>query len=716
MGEADHGDHDDRRRRLLGRYAGHPGRHLREVTGSGPIDRSTAGTETQSRRLFIPSLTFRRDRRLRRIVELAGWELRVFGRPRPGETVGIWGNAGTAARAHRLAEKTGAQKLYLEDAFLRSVRPGRDGDPTMGIVFDATGLHFDATRPSDLETLLATHPLDDTALLTRARHAAEHMVGAHLSKYNDFDPGLPLPDAPFVLIVDQTAGDASLMGADRARFHEMLATAAEEHPGMALVVKTHPETVAGLRPGHFGAQDASPHVTLVDTPVDPWALLARAAAVYTVSSGLGFEAILAGHKPRVFGTPWYAGWGLTVDEEVFPRRGRRLTRTQAFAAAMLLYPTWYDPYHDTLCGPEQVLSALEAQARAWREDRRGYVAAGMSGWKRGPLTRFFGPGIAFRDGPAAVAEAERTGRRLMVWAGKAETLGETGDTPVLRVEDGFLRSRGLGADLVAPLSLVRDDLGIYYDPTAESRLERLIAASARLPEGARARADRLVAGLIRARLSKYNLAGGVPELPAGQRILVPGQVEDDASIRLGCGAISTNLGLLQATRAANPGAVVVYKPHPDVEAGLRAGAVPADALAGLADVVAEGADPVALIEAVDEVWTLTSLLGFEALIRGRKVTCLGAPFYAGWGLTTDLGPVPRRRWARPDVTALAHAALIAYPRYHDPVTGMPCPVELVADRLAAGVTAPRGARTGLLARAQGLTVGRFGPWWRRARR
>ena len=684
-----------------------------------PTERSAAGTDP-SRRLFVPSLTFRRDKRLRRILALAGWELHVFGRPRAEDAVGIWGAAGTAARAHRLAEASGARKVYLEDAFLRSVETGRAGAPTMGLLIDASAPHFDATGPSDLEILLATHPLDDTALLTRARHAAEHMVAAHLSKYNAFDtapdPDAPLPPAPFVLIVDQTAGDASLMGAGRARFHEMLAIAAEEHPGMALVIKTHPETAAGHRPGHFGPEDASPSVTLVDAPVDPWALLARAAAVYTVSSGLGFEAILAGHKPRVFGTPWYAGWGLTVDEETFPRRGRRLTRTQAFAAAMVLYPTWYDPYHDALCGPEQVLGALEAQARAWREDRRGYVAAGMSRWKRGALSRFFRGGLRFHDGPAAVAQAQKTGCRLMVWAGKADTLGPTGDTPVLRVEDGFLRSRGLGAELIAPLSLVRDDLGIYYDPEAESRLERLIAASARLSDGARARADRLIDGLIRARLTKYNLAGGVPDLseglPEGRRILVPGQVEDDASVRLGCGAVATNRGLLEATRAANPDAVVIYKPHPDIEAGLRAGAVAAEALVGLADVVAEAADPVALIEAVDEVWTLTSLLGFEALIRGRKVTCLGAPFYAGWGLTRDLGPVPRRRWARPDVTALAHAALIAYPRYHDPVTDLPCPVEVVADRLASGLQAPRGTLPRLLARAQGLTVGRFGAWWR----
>ena len=148
-----------------------------------------------------------------------------------------------------------------------------------------------------------------------------------------------------------------------------------------------------------------------------------------------------------------------------------------------------------------------------------------------------------------------------------------------------------------PLSLVTDDLGIYYDPTRDSRLERLIAAP--LPPGGRARAERLVARLVAAGVTKYNLAGQRPDLPPGHRILVPGQVEDDASLRLGAGEVRSNLALLQAARAAHPQAVIVYKPHPDVEAGLRPGAIPDHALAGLADVVARKADPVALIDGCD---------------------------------------------------------------------------------------------------------------------
>jgi capsular polysaccharide export protein len=678
-------------------------------------DIGAAGGEP-SRRLFVFNGGFLTQRRVRRILALAGWRVSL-GRPGPDDAIGVWGHSPYAHRGEAMAAKTGARLVRIEDAFLRSVRTGRDGAPPLGLLIDARGVHYDASAPCDLETLLATHPFDDAALLTRARHAMELMIRGHVSKYNAFAPSAALPEAPYVLVIDQTRGDASIAhaGATAATFREMLAFAEIENPGLRIVIKTHPETAAGHRPGHFGAEDASGRKRLLTAPVDPWALMEGAVAVYTVSSGMGFEAILAGHRPRVFAAPWYAGWGLTEDVSAPPRRTRTLTRTQIFAGAMVLYPTWYDPHHDALCGVEQVITTLETRARAWREDRAGHVAAGMRLWKRKPLARFFGGErrLVFRDGPAAVALAEKTGRSLIVWAGKEDGLGDTRDGPVLRVEDGFLRSRGLGAELVAPLSLVTDDLGIYYDPSRESRLERLISASVHLPDGARRRAERLVEGILRTGVSKYNLDRPVVDLPdAGdrRRILVPGQVEDDASIRLGASGISTNLGLLAAARAANPQAFIVFKPHPDVEAGLRAGAVPTEEAARLADLVASEADAVALIEAVDEVWTMTSLMGFEALLRGKRVTCLGAPFYAGWGLTRDLGPVPARRTARPDLIALAHGALIDYPRYNDPVTGKACPPEVVVDRLAAGVAARTGPAHRLLAKAQGIFAGSAHLW------
>ncbi len=49
-----------------------------------------------------------------------------------------------------------------------------------------------------------------------------------------------------------------------------------------------------------------------------------------------------------------------------------------------------------------------------------------------------------------------------------------------------------------------------------------------------------------------------------------------------------------------------------------------------------------LLSAVDEVHVLTSLAGFEALQRSKRVVTYGQPFYAGWGLTDDAYPVTRR--------------------------------------------------------------------------
>lgn len=672
-----------------------------------------AAAKPASRRLFVYNGGFLTDRRLRRILHLAGWDARP-GLPGAGDSVGVWGQGPTAPRGAWVAARRGAALIRIEDAFLRSVLPGRSGAPATGLLIDRTGVHFDPARPSDLETLLATHPLDDPALIARARDGIALLRRLQLSKYNAFDPDLPAPPPGYVLVIDQTAGDAAVRasGAEAATFRAMLAAARADHPGARIVVRTHPETALGHRPGHFTPADLQ-GCTACEAAISPWALLAGAQAVYAVSSQLGFEAILAGHRPVLFGQPFYAGWGLTEDRAGAPaRRGRALTPAQIFAAAMLLFPVWYDPARDRLCDFETAALQLAAEARAWREDRRGWVACGMRLWKRRPLQDTFGGTrrVIFDDDPArAIARARALARPLMVWAGR--TTPDLDAAGAVRVEDGLLRSRGLGAELVPPLSLVLDDLGIYYDPTRESRLERLIAAACALTPAERARAERLVAAMLAAGLTKYSPGGGgLPDgLPPGPRVLVPGQVEDDASIRLGAGAIRSNAALLAAARAAHPEAVILFKPHPDVEAGLRPGAVASPDR--WADAVLTRSDPARVLAGVDRVFTMTSGLGFEAILRGVPVSCTGAPFYAGWGLTTDLGPVPIRRIARPDAVALAHAVLIAYPRYTDPVSRMPCPPEVIVERLATGGLPRRGAANRALAKLQGAFAS-LAPLWR----
>ncbi|KEO56234.1 capsular polysaccharide biosynthesis protein [Thioclava pacifica] len=658
------------------------------------------------RRLFFYNGGVLRQTRLRAILRAAGHEPRL-GRPGPEDGVMVWGRSPYAARGEAMAAKHGLPLVRLEDAFLRSIHPGRTGDPPLGLLIDPMGVHFESARPSMIEHMLATERLDDHAVLERARDGIARIRAAHLSKYNDFDPTQPLPEPGYVLVIDQTRGDASIAhgGASEASFREMLAYARIENPGARILIKTHPETRAGLRPGHYSPEDCDASTEIFDAPVSPWALLEGAIAVYTVSSLMGYEAILAGHKPRVFGQPFYASWGLTQDENPVPRRERKLTRAQIFAVSHILAPTWFDPCRGRTCSFEEAVDQLEAEARAFREDRLGHVAGGMSLWKRPHLRRFFG-----QHGPLTFSETPDPARPFLYWVSRITP--ETEATNPVRVEDGFLRSRGLGAELVPPLSLVTDRQGIYYDPTRPSDLEALIAAEP--PPGGRLRAERLIARLTEARLTKYNLGGALPDLPKGHHILVPGQVEDDASLRLGAGETYTNAMLLARTRAENPHSIILFKPHPDVEAGLRPGAIADEEALRHADLILRETDTAALIEAVDDVWTITSGLGFEALLRGKTVTTLGAPFYAGWGLTRDLGPVPERRRTRPDLLQLAHAALIGYPRYLDPVSGLPCPPEVALDRLANGLAPRRGPLNRLGAKLQGVFAS-YAWVWRRQR-
>ncbi|WP_051242705.1 beta-3-deoxy-D-manno-oct-2-ulosonic acid transferase [Stappia stellulata] len=324
---------------------------------------------------------------------------------------------------------------------------------------------------------------------------------------------------------------------------------------------------------------------------------------------------------------------------------------------------------------------------------------GAKSWNHRAIAAAFGsdarPLSFCRDAGSAIAAAGMRGGRVLGWAAavSADVEARAADAGVelWRIEDGFLRSVGLGAGLARGAALAFDDLGIYFDATRESRMERVLNTR-RLSSGERARAQDLRRLIVAAGLSKYNVgrrgAGCVP--PQGREaVLVPGQVADDAGVRRSISATidcancaNVNLELLRRVRSRDPDAWIVYKPHPDVAAGLRPGRLEAGDLKGLADHVVVGGDIVDLIETVDRVETFSSLAGFEALLRETPVTVHGMPFYAGWGLTRDLTPMPRRT-GRPDLATLVHVALVDYPVTLDPKTLSPCSPELLIERLAA---------------------------------
>lgn len=284
-------------------------------------------------------------------------------------------------------------------------------------------------------------------------------------------------------------------------------------------------------------------------------------------------------------------------------------------------------------------------------------ALNFSRWKRAAVRLCF-PERRLRfvsQCPADVTE-------LVCWGSAS---GFPAGTQVIRLEDGFIRSVGLGADLIKPVSWVIDPKGIYYDSTRPSQLELLLEYHV-FDEVLLGRALRLHQQIVSVGLSKYNLSGGSWQRPVTAKpvLLVVGQVETDASVRLGSPECRSNLALLQQVRQQYPEAYLVYKPHPDVVAGLRQAGAADKAPYTCADEVVTDVPILTLFEQVDAVHVMTSLAGFEALLRGVPVVCHGLPFYAGWGLTTDLLSTPRRS-RRLSLTELVAATLILYPVYFD---------------------------------------------------
>jgi capsular polysaccharide export protein len=259
---------------------------------------------------------------------------------------------------------------------------------------------------------------------------------------------------------------------------------------------------------------------------------------------------------------------------------------------------------------------------------------------------------------------------------------------VLQVEDGFLRSVGLGADLVDPVSWVVDHQGVYYDATRPSDLEARLATG-QWTSAQCQRAAALRQRLVKEAITKYNLQAEPWRRPSGKRrvVLVIGQVESDASIRYGAPGIRSNRALLAAVREAEPEAYLVYKPHPDVVAGLcRAGVGEHDAFELCDEVLLQGSIQ-QLFTQIDALHVLTSLAGFEALLRGLEVHCWGMPFYAGWGLTHDRECCSRRQ-RQLSLDELVHAALIEYPRYVSRDSGWFITPEQAIDDLVAWRAAP----------------------------
>jgi capsular polysaccharide export protein len=456
--------------------------------------------------------------------------------------------------------------------------------------------------------------------------------------------------------------------ADKTSFYEMLNTALENHPNEDIWVKTHPDVVCGKKEGFlYPSPIANPRIKLLSEKSSPWDLLLSARHVYTVSSLMGFEALLAGAKVYCFGMPFYAGWGVTQDRLTEPRRNRKRSISQIFYASYIQYARYVDPILSKRCQIEDTITHIIETLDRDNSQKMSVNISNLSRWKR----TWIGDFLQYWQ-----LTNEKSSTTNLVWGRQSSEVYDQ-----LTVEDGFLRSVGLGVHFNRPISLVCDKTGIYFDSTRPSDLENILNHFTPT-DWELFRSEQLIRRLNASSITKYNVGNEtVPKFPANNRtILVPGQVEGDASLTFGSPIIKKNADLLQQVRINNPDAYIIYKPHPDVVAGIRDEGEWKGSYLKYADEVIVDTSMSVLLDCIDEVHTMTSLTGFEALLRGKKVTTYGVPFYSGWGLTTDK-VICERRTAKRSLPELVAAALIYYPAYVDPVTRQPCSVEQALDRL-----------------------------------
>lgn len=626
-----------------------------------------------------------------------------------GDLVIGWGHKKTAEKARAFAKKHALPYFALEDGFLRSLKLGVEGEQPLSLSVDRTGVYYDACEPSDLEDLLNNTGWWTWDIQNEARSAIERFKIYDLSKYNNapsftaedkvklYNKVGVKPGQKLILVVDQTEGDASIaLGkASRESFQTMLAVALAE-PNAVVVVKTHPDVLSGKKLSCFGT--LPPNVCVISESYAPLSFLDAFDEVYVATSQMGFEALLMGKVVHTFGVPFYAGWGLTVDHGDVPvRRKGRPSREQVFAAAYIKLCRYVNPVTRTRISLTEAIDIMAARRLTNEENRRNYIAVGFRRWKWPHVKAFAsstGGTIEFEsDLDVGFQKAAQEGKTVLIWAGKAtdkvvEQCTKLG-VPLIRMEDGFLRSVGLGVDYHYPFSLALDDCGIYYDPVRPSRMTHILAEIKQHPDLPRLldRSDKLLNLIVENGLSKYNTPSDpevvkkLQKLPRNKPVvLVPGQVDGDASVKRGGGLIQSNEQLLKAVRKNCPKALIVYKVHPDVVSGMKKGRISNETQKACTDLILTSGSLNDYWPYVDEVHTLTSLSGFEALLRGKRVVTYGKPFYAGWGLTTDEAFESQRK---PVLTLkeLIAGVMILYPNYWDWQTSNACRPEDVCHRI-----------------------------------
>lgn len=228
---------------------------------------------------------------------------------------------------------------------------------------------------------------------------------------------------------------------------------------------------------------------------------------------------------------------------------------------------------------------------------------------------------------------------------------------IIFVEDAFLRSAALGKLHSTPLSLAFDESSVHYNARRDSDLIKALK-SLTLSTTQRETAKTLIRYLKEHQLFKYNDSRMETDFFDDLGVGVLCQNPDDQSLKYGDPSKTSQLKLIRAACKENPGKKIFVRMHPDRPLSyLTMLLLPKSVV-----ICDPRLDLGAFFNRFDHCYTVLSLSGFEALLRGKKVTVFGKPFYSGWGLTDDRYK-KSDRGVKLKLEELFWGAYVEYPTY-----------------------------------------------------
>lgn len=267
----------------------------------------------------------------------------------------------------KISNELGRDVVFIEDGFIRSLNIGLAGDPTLSIIIDDLTPYYDSTKESRLEVLLNSDVLVSAQDIERSIKTIDLIQKYRISKYNHApDIKLNLGNSKNkILLIDQRYGDQSVISgmADENVFNRMLLDAVNNNPESDILIKQHPDAIGGGKKSYFNNENIAftkhfENVFLIDYDVNPHSLFDIIDEVYVGTSGMGFEALMAGKKVTCYGAPFYSNWGLTEDKLLIDRREKNRTLEEIFYYSYIKMSRYFDPSNNKVCDIESLIQFI----------------------------------------------------------------------------------------------------------------------------------------------------------------------------------------------------------------------------------------------------------------------------------------------------------------------------------------------------------------------